>query len=91
MNNKDFIRDLSQRTGFTQEQTQRMIQSMVDYIGDNIGEDNPLQLSGLGTFEVKKRMERTMCNPSTGQTMLVPPKLVLAFKPSTVIKEKLKR
>ncbi len=91
MNNKDFIRELSQRMGYTQDQTQKMVQSIVDYIGDNIGEENPLQLSGFGTFEVKKRLERTMCNPSTGQTMLIPPKLVLGFKPATAIKEILKK
>lgn len=31
-----------------------------------------------------------MVNPSTGQRMLVPPKLVLNFKPNAVVKEKLK-
>lgn len=91
MNNKDFIRKLAQRTGFTHEQTQKMVQTMVDFIGDAIAEDNPLQLTGFGTFEVKKRLERTMSNPSTGQTMLIPPKLVLSFKPTTAIKEILKK
>jgi len=31
-----------------------------------------------------------LVNPSTGQRMLVPPKLVLNFKPVASIKEKLK-
>ena len=41
---------------------------------------------GFGTFEVKKRLERVMVNPSTGLRMLVPPKLVLNFKPAATIK-----
>ncbi|MBF1080992.1 MAG: HU family DNA-binding protein, partial [Prevotellaceae bacterium] len=48
-------------------------------------------LSNFGTFEVKKRLERIVVNPSTQQRMLVPPKLVLSFKPVTAIKENLKR
>jgi DNA-binding protein HU-beta/integration host factor subunit alpha len=44
----------------------------------------------FGTFEVKKKMERVMVNPSTGQRMLVPPKLVLNFKPNANWKEQIK-
>ena len=50
-----------------------------------------VSVSGFGTFEVKKRLERIMVNPSTGQRMIVPPKLVLNFKPSASIKEELKK
>jgi DNA-binding protein HU len=32
-----------------------------------------------------------MVNPSTGQRMIVPPKLVLNFKPAASIKEELKK
>ncbi len=40
--------------------------------------------------ETKKKMERVIVNPSTGQRMLVPPKLVLSFKPNQTWKDKLK-
>ena len=53
--------------------------------GDNVVMHN------FGTFEVKKRLERVVVNPGTGQRMLVPPKLVLSFKPVAAIKEKLKK
>ena len=49
-----------------------------------------LYLNNFGTFEVKKRMERVVVNPGTQQRMLVPPKLVLNFKPIASIKENLK-
>ena len=45
---------------------------------------------GFGTFEPKKRNERVMIHPSTGKRMLVPPKVVLGFKVSNVLKAKLK-
>jgi len=50
-----------------------------------------VSLPNFGTFEVKKRMERVIVNPSTKQRMLVPPKLVLNFRPVTSIKEILKK
>lgn len=90
MNNKDFIKELSLRCGYTQEMTQNIMRKVIGAMGDAFEEGNAVAWSGFGTFEVKKRIERTMVNPSTGQTMLVPPKLVLNFKPVAAIKEILK-
>ena len=78
MNNKQFIQELAQRTGYTQDDVQKMVFTLTE-------------MQNFGTFEVKKRLERVMTNPSTGQRMLVPPKLVLNFKPVASIKEKLKK
>jgi DNA-binding protein HU-beta/integration host factor subunit alpha len=44
----------------------------------------------FGAFEPKKRNERVMIHPSTGRRMLVPPRIVLTFKISQVLKAKLK-
>lgn len=45
----------------------------------------------FGTFELKNRMERIVVNPSTGQRMMVPPKIVLSFKPVASVKNKMKK
>ena len=50
-----------------------------------------IAIQGFGTFEVKKKMERISVNPSTQQRMLIPPKLVLTYKPSITLKEKFKQ
>ncbi len=90
MNNKEFIAELAQASGYTQEFTQKLVRSFVEAMGQIVREDTPVTLPNFGTFEVKKRMERTMVNPSTGYRMLVPPKLVLNFRPAASVKEKLK-
>ena len=91
MTNKDFILELAEQTGYSPEDTQKMVNVIVETMGDNFQEDNVVLVPAFGTFEVKKKMERVMVNPSTGQRMLVPPKLVLNFKPVASIKEKLKK
>ena len=53
-------------------------------------EGNIVTIQGFGTFEVKKKAERITVNPTTKQRMLVPPKLVLAYRPSGQLKEKFK-
>lgn len=90
MNNKEFIAELSSQTGFTQADTQKMVSAVIDAMGQSFEQGDSVQVTGFGSFEVKKRMERIVNNPGTGQRMLVPPKLVLAFKPTNAIKETLK-
>ena len=90
MTNKDFILELTEQTGYSPEDTQKMVNVIVETMGDNFQEDNVVLVPTFGTFEVKKKMERVMVNPSTGQRMLVPPKLVLNFKPNVNWKERVK-
>ena len=68
MNNKQFIHELSNRTSYTLEDTQRMVYDMIDSMNEKFMEGEPVNVTGFGTFEVKKRMERVIVNPSTGQT-----------------------
>ncbi len=89
MNNKQFIHELSNRTSYTLDDTQRMVYDMIDSMNEKFMEGEPVNVTGFGTFEVKKRMERVIVNPSTGQRMLVPPKLVLSFKPNASVREKI--
>lgn len=90
MNNKDFINTLSARMGYSAGDTQRLVTNLVNAMSDSFLEDDAVLVPSFGTFEVKKKMERIMVSPSTGQRMLVPPKLVLNFKPSASWKEQLK-
>lgn len=90
MNNKEYISKLARETGFSLEDTQKLVQDVLSGMGKCFEEGDSLAVPGFGTFEVKKRLERIMVNPSTGQRMLVPPKLVLNFKPTSIVKDKIK-
>lgn len=91
MNNKEFIAKLSSKAGFTQEESQKMVKTMLEAMGTSFEQGEPIQVIGFGTFDVKKRMERVIVNPTTGLRMLVPPKLVLSFKPTNTIKTHIKK
>ena len=90
MNNKEFIAELASRTGFSAKDTQTLVNNIVNAMGDAFQEDNTVLVPNFGVFETKKKLERIMVNPGSGQRMLVPPKLVLNFKPNQTLKEKLK-
>ena len=82
--------ELANKTGYSTEDTQQMVDLLIETMGDHFLEGDSVLIPNFGTFEVKKKMERIMVNPSTGQRMLVPPKLVLNFKPNVGWKERVK-
>ena len=90
MNNKEFIAELSERMGYSAKDTQRLVNEIVNAMGDAFQEDNAVLVPNFGIFEAKKKPERIIVNPATQQRMLVPPKLVLNFKPNQTWKDKLK-
>lgn len=89
MNNKEFIAEVAQRRGYKNSLTQKLLSTVLSALGDSFMEGDSFQVPGFGTFEVKKKMERIMVNPVSGQRMLVPPKLVLGFRPNSTWKDKI--
>ncbi|MCR5818024.1 MAG: HU family DNA-binding protein [Prevotella sp.] len=91
MNNKMFVAELAKRMGYKNNNTQRLINIMLGEAGDRFIDGDSLQISNFGTFEVRKKLERVIVNPTTGQQMLVPPKMALTFRPNTTWKDKVKK
>ena len=91
MNNKEFITALSQRESLSQRDVQMLVNHLVAELAAQFENGNQLAVQNFGQFEVKKKMERVVNNPSTGQRMLVPPKLVLNFKPSPNLKGRIQK
>ena len=90
MNNKEFIAEIASRMGETQKEMSQLVSSAVNIMTLELQEGNSIVVQGFGAFEVKKKLERISVNPVTKQRMLIPPKLVLSFKPSATLKEKFK-
>ena len=90
MNNKELVNELSSRLGYTNKDAATLVSSIVAIMGEAFSEGKKASLQGFGQFEVKKKMERITVNPQTQQRFLVPPKLVLVYKPSSILKDKLK-
>ena len=88
MNNKEFISALSQKEGLLQRDAQKMVNLLVAELSAQFENGSTLTVQNFGQFEVKKKLERVVINPSSGQRMLVPPKLVLNFKAYPALKER---
>ena len=91
MNNKEFIATLSQKTGKSKDETQKMVNAVISAMADTFDGGDNVTIANFGTFEPKKRMERIFVNPSNGKRMLVPPKIVLAFKAAAQVRDNIKK
>lgn len=90
MNNKDFTSELASRSGLSVKDTTDLMDSLLSEVTRQLADGKAISIQGFGTFEVKKKAERISVSPLTGQRMLVPPKLVLTYKPSASFKDKFK-
>lgn len=90
MNHKEFIDAYSKELRCSVTEASTLVERIVSVLTRELQEGNSVCVQEFGTFEVKKKMERVSVVPSTRQRLLVPPKLVLGFKPSPNLKERLK-
>lgn len=88
MNNKEFINALATRLQENPKTVKQHVEALVDALANMLDEGATLNVQGFGTYEVKKKKERIIMHPMSKQRQLVPPKLVIAFKPSPTLKDK---
>ncbi len=60
----------------------RIVSHVFDIIENTLRSYEKVQISGFGTFIVKKRKAKVGRNPKTGEEVPVPDRYVLVFKPS---------
>lgn len=90
MTNKEFLATVSQKAQTSPQHCQKMVNDLADtIINILVPNENEVAVSGLGSFEIKKKSERIMSNPSTGKKMLVPPRMAIVFKMSSSYKNKI--
>ena len=89
MNNKEFISELSRRLGYSNKDATRLVSSVLSIMTQELQDGKTIAIQGFGSFDVKKKLERVSVNPVTQQRLLIPPKLVLSFKPGITLKRQI--
>ena len=90
MNTSELIASLAQKLLLSKVEVAQRLDNTVLVITDALLKDNSVSFYNFGILEVRKREERISVNPASGKRMLVPPKLVVKFKMSNILKDKLK-
>ena len=86
MTKKQIEAALIERFGLTKIKARDVVQSVLLAIQAGIVNDGVVQLENVGTFKVQTKPARTMTvnmGPKKGQTIDVPERQVVKFKPSS--------
>jgi nucleoid DNA-binding protein len=90
MNSTEFATLLSQRLMLSKTEAGKRLDDTVAVITAELTKENIVSITHFGNLEVKKRNERISVHPETGKRMLIPPKLIIKFKPAASFNKKIK-
>lgn len=88
MDNKTLIDTLSKKLNIPQATTMKLIEGLASSLGECGTQLDSVVVAGFGTFEPRKRTERVALHPASGKRLLIPPKIVLNFKSSSNLKQR---
>ena len=86
VNKKELIAAIKEKMNNPTIDVDSLFESSIEIMVKDLTEGKCIAIQGFGIFDVKKKNERISVNPITKERSLVPPKLSLVFKPSSVIK-----
>lgn len=89
MNHKELIAKLAERNNISKVQAEKLLDGTAIILKEQLLEGKTVGIQSFGSFEVRKKEERLSVHPATQIRTLIPPKLVVNFKQSTILKEKL--
>lgn len=90
MNKIELIAAVAEKAGLTKKDADAAVAAVFASITDELKKDGKVQLIGFGTFEVKKRAERTGRNPATGENITIPAAKLPVFKAGKGLKDEIK-
>ncbi len=90
MTKKDIVLRITDLTGIKQVDVKRIVQKTFDVIVESLNRNEKVELRNFGVFKVKERRARFGRNPRTGESVPVPPRRVVVFKPGLEMKAKIK-
>lgn len=90
MTKSELVDHLSAQLGMPKAQVRRMVDAMVDTITQTLVRGEKVQLSGLGTFEVRRRNARPGRDPQKGTAITISARNVVHFGVAKPLKEAVK-
>jgi nucleoid DNA-binding protein len=88
---KDIVKQISDRYGLTQLKTKEIVQDTFDSVLETLVSEGRIELRNFGVFEIRRREARKARNPRTGESVDVPAKNVVTFKPGKDMEEKVRK
>ncbi|TET25090.1 MAG: integration host factor subunit beta [Candidatus Aminicenantes bacterium] len=82
----DLVNKIAKEMSISKQEAETGVNLFFQTIKEAIMNGEEIELRGFGSFRFRQRGARSGRNPRTGEPVQVPPKKVLYFKPSKLLK-----
>ena len=86
----DLCQAVYQKIGLSRTKSATLVELVLKEITDCLERGETVKLSSFGLFVVRKKGQRLGRNPRTGGEVPISPRRVVVFKPSAVLKQRIK-
>ena len=80
---------LHEQLGLNKREAKDYIEAFFEVIAAELVEGQDVKISGFGNFEIRSKSARPGRNPRTGEPVPIPPKRVVTFKASAMLKDQI--
>jgi nucleoid DNA-binding protein len=86
---RDLVMRIAEETGLIQQDVFAVLQKSLDYIVEALAKGDNVEFRNFGVFALKTRKARIGRNPKKPQnTVMIPERKVVKFKPGRIMKKK---
>ena len=81
--------DVHRETGLPLSEAGGLVEAVLEAVAERLAAGEPVKLSGFGVFSVRDKRARTGRNPGTGKAVPIPPRRVVTFRASKVLRRRI--
>ena len=84
----DLSESVFREVGLSRNESADLVESVLEKISESLVTGEQVKISSFGTFSVRQKNARVARNPKTGEEAPIPPRRVLTFRPSHLMKDR---
>ena len=82
MTKAEIVTEIAKKTGIEKKDVLNTIEAFMEAVKESLTKEENVYLRGFGSFNVKKRAQKTARNISKNTTIIIPEHNIPAFKPA---------
>ena len=90
MTKADIVNSISQKTGIDKPTVLNIVEAFMTSVKESLANEENVYLRGFGSFNLKKRAQKTARNISKNTTIIIPEHNIPAFKPAKTFMHEIK-
>lgn len=87
----DLTQAVHKEVGISQNDSAELVELVLEEMAQSLVAGDKVKISSFGTFAVRDKKERIGRNPKTGEEVPIGPRRVVVFRPSQVLRDRVKK